>query len=157
MKMFLFNFILAMIWQALMGRITLPDFLVGFAFGYFLLWALQPLIGESGYFRKLPASFKFIAFFFAELIIANLRVAWDVLTPTAYRMPGIVGIPLEAETDAEITLLALVITLTPGSLTLDVSDDRKTLYIHSMFVDDPDRVRKEIKSGFERRVLELMR
>jgi multicomponent Na+:H+ antiporter subunit E len=157
MKMFLLNFVLAMMWQALMGRITLPDFMLGFILGYFLLWGMQPLIGQSSYFRKLPSSFKFIAFFMGELVIANLKVAWDVLTPTAYRKPGIVGIPLEASTDAEITLLALVITLTPGSLTLDVSDDRKTLYIHSMFVDDPEEVRKEIKEGFERRVLELMR
>jgi len=157
MKMLLFNFLVAMNWQALLGRISLADFMVGFALGYVVLWWLQPLIGKSSYFRKLPATARFVLFFSGELVLANLRVAWDVLTPKAYRSPGIVGIPLEARTDVEITLLSLVITLTPGSLSLDVSDDRKVLYIHSMFADDPEEVRKEIKEGFERRVLELLR
>lgn len=157
MTMFLFNIILAITWQALVGHVSLTHFCFGFVVGYVLLWWLQPLLGSSSYFRKLPATPKFIGFFFAELLMANLRVAWDVLTPKAYRRPGIVAIPLSAETDAEITLLSLVITLTPGSLTLDISDDRKTLFVHSMFVDDPERVRKEIKEGFERRVLELLR
>ena len=71
--------------------------------------------------------------------------------------PGIVAIPLEARTDDEITLLANVISLTPGTLSLDVSDDRKVLYIHAMFIDDEQQLRDEIKSGFERRLLDVLR
>ncbi len=59
--------------------------------------------------------------------------------------------------DVEITLLANLVTLTPGTLSLDVSEDRSTLFVHAMFVDDPDVLRREIKHGFERRVLELLR
>ena len=64
---------------------------------------------------------------------------------------------MEFEPFISRTFLANSITLTPGTLGLDVSEDRKTLYVHSMWVDDPDEVRREIKQGFERRVLELMR
>ena len=60
-------------------------------------------------------------------------------------------------TDLEITLLANLITVTPGSFSLDVSDDRSVLYVHAMYVDDPEALRREIKDGFERRVLELLR
>jgi multicomponent Na+:H+ antiporter subunit E len=57
----------------------------------------------------------------------------------------------------EITFLANLITLTPGTLSLDVSDDRSVLYVHGMFVEDPQQMREQIKNGFERRVLELLR
>jgi multicomponent Na+:H+ antiporter subunit E len=71
----------------------------------------------------------------------------------------VVAIPLDAKSDIEITLLANLITLTPGTLSLDVSSDRSVLYIHVMYVDndDLDEVRRKIKSGFERRVLEVLR
>lgn len=72
--------------------------------------------------------------------------------------PAIVAVPLDVEGDFSVTLLANVISLTPGTLTLDVSDDKRVLYIHSMYGgDDPDAVRREIKSGLERRVLEVTR
>ena len=54
-------------------------------------------------------------------------------------------------------MLANLITLTPGTLTLDVAPDRKSLYVHAMFVDDPEQIRAEIKNGMERRLLEVMR
>ncbi|MEL7089262.1 MAG: Na+/H+ antiporter subunit E, partial [Planctomycetota bacterium] len=82
---------------------------------------------------------------------------YDVITPAANRSPAVIGIPLDATTDAEITLLANLITLTPGTLSLDLSEDRRTLYVHAMFADDPEAFCREIKEGFERRVLELLR
>src|SRR5690606_901199 len=97
------------------------------------------------------------AYFLKEMLLANLRVAYDVITPTYYMRPAVVSIPLDARTDLEITLLAMCITLTPGTLSLDVSTDRRVLYIHAMFAEDPDALRHEIKNGFERRLLELLR
>jgi multicomponent Na+:H+ antiporter subunit E len=86
-----------------------------------------------------------------------LRVARDVVTRKTYRRPGIVAVPLDAKTDAEITVLALFISLTPGTLAIDVSDDRKVLYVHEMFITDPEEVRRQLKAGFERYVLALLR
>jgi multicomponent Na+:H+ antiporter subunit E len=71
--------------------------------------------------------------------------------------PAIIAIPLDARTDLEITLLSNLIALTPGSLGLDVSDDRSVLYVHGMFVDDPDAFCRDIKDHLERRLLELLR
>jgi len=72
--------------------------------------------------------------------------------------PGVVAIPLDARTEVEITVLSNLITMTPGSLSLDVSADRRVLYLHTMYGgDDPDRLREEIKTKFERRVLEVLR
>jgi multicomponent Na+:H+ antiporter subunit E len=90
-------------------------------------------------------------------MVANIRMAHSVITPSTTMRPGVIAIPLSAKTDAEITLLANLISLTPGTLSIDVSTDRKTLYIHAMFIDDVDTMRYEIKTGFERRLLEVLR
>lgn len=78
---------------------------------------------------------------------------------TSQVCPGVVAIPLDAHTDAEITLLANLITLTPGSVSLDLSEDRQVLYVHAMYIDggDVEAYRRSVKEGLERRVLELLR
>jgi multicomponent Na+:H+ antiporter subunit E len=68
-----------------------------------------------------------------------------------------VAIPLDARTDTEITLLANLITLTPGSVSLDVSSDRRFLYLHAMYIDDLEEFRRSIKDTLEHRVLEVLR
>lgn len=157
MRALLLNLLLALLWAAAVGSVDPAHLVVGFAAGYFVLWLARPVLGPTGYFSKLPRALGFAAFFAWELVLSNLRVAWDVLTPRAYRRPGVVAVPLEPASDLEITLLANLVTLTPGTLSLDVSPDRRTLYVHAMFVDDPEQVRRAIKDGFERRVLELLR
>lgn len=157
MKVLVANLLLAILWRLATGQPGIASLAVGFAIGYFVLWWLKPLFGETDYFRKLPQGLRFAAFFLAELLLANLRVAYDVVTPRANRRPGIIAVPLDARTDVEITLFANLLTLTPGTLSLDVSADRSVLYVHSMFLDDPEEARQKIKDGFERRVIELLR
>lgn len=157
MKIFMWNILLGLTWATMTGRFTPINVTIGFAVSYFILWFTQPVIGRSNYFLKVYQVISLVLFFLWELILANLRVAHDVLTPAHHSKPGVIAIPLDAETDTEITVLANLITLTPGTLSLDVSDDRKVLYIHAMFVEDPEALRQEIKDGFERRVLEVLR
>ena len=151
------NLLLSSIWAALQGDIDLANLATGFAFGYVILWFARPALSDTGYFGKTRAVVGFVLFFVKELVVSSLRVAWEVLTPTSYRRPGVVAVPLDLDSDIEITLLANVVTLTPGTLSLDVSADRRTLYVHGMFIDDPEQFRREIKDGFERRILELVR
>lgn len=155
--MFLLNVLLALVWVALTADFTPSNFYVGFILTYLLLGLLQPTLGTSNYFDRVRAIFNFILFFLWELILANLRVAVIVLSPRLRVRPGIVAIYLDAETPIEITLLANLITLTPGSLSLDVSTDRRVLYLHAIDIDDVEQFRQEIKSGFEARILEVMR
>jgi multicomponent Na+:H+ antiporter subunit E len=79
-----------------------------------------------------------------------------VITPGHQSRPGIIAVPLDIEEPVQITVLANLISLTPGSLSLDVSPDGTTLYVHEMFLDDPDETRRRIKEGFERLVREAM-
>ena len=155
--MFAGNLSLALVWVAMTGSFDVASFGVGFVIAYVVLYLLQGVVGRSSYFRKSILLVRFVGFYVYEVVRSNLRVAIDVVMPTSRAQPGVVAVPLEARTDAEITLLANLITMTPGSLSIDVSDDRSVIYVHSMFIDDPEAFRRTIKDEFERRVLELLR
>ena len=114
-------------------------------------------MGTQKYFVILPRIFGFILFFIYELIKANIQVAYDVITIKFYMTPGIVSVPLDVKSDLEITLLANLISLTPGTLSLDVSTDKKVLYVHSMYITDKQEFIESIKNGFEKRLLKILR
>ena len=158
MDLVIYNILLSVLWALLMGEVSVGSLTIGFVLGYFALVVLYPSTGKkSSYFQKTVQFIRFSLFFTKELIVSSYRVAMDVVKPLPLMRPGVIGIPLDAETDLEITMLANIISLTPGTLSLDVSPDRKTLYIHAMYVINPDDLRREIKDGLERRLLELLR
>ncbi len=123
-----------------------------------LLWLTAALYSKS-YFRKLPKALSLVLFFLKELIVASIEVAYDVVTVHHMAQPGIIALPLEARTDLEITFLANMISLTPGTLSIDVSEDKSILFIHALYIKggEVDAFKQSIKSGFERRLLEIMR
>lgn len=155
MSSFLLNIILALVWVALTDSYNPTNFLAGFIIGYSVIAVASN--GRGGYSRKLPQIILFVGFFLAELVVANIRVAIEVITPTLNVRPGIVEIPLDIQSELGITLLANLITLTPGTLSLEITPDKSALYVHTMYVDDPDAFRKQIKQGFERRIQELLK
>jgi multicomponent Na+:H+ antiporter subunit E len=157
MKSLLWNLALALAWVAVTGELNAGNLALGFGIGFLVLSFTAPILGMPAYVRKVVQVLNLALFFIWELILANLRVAYEVLTPGYQLRPGVIAIPLDARTDAEILLLTTLITLTPGSFSLDVSADRCELYLHAMYIDDPDQVRRQIKDGFERRVLEVLR
>ncbi|MEM9083625.1 MAG: Na+/H+ antiporter subunit E [Planctomycetota bacterium] len=157
MTLFL-NLLLALLWASMIGEFTPFNILFGFALGYFFLRiAWNRGSRTNGYFSKFVQIISFVLYFLWELVVANLRVAKQTLSPLRALNPGVLAINLEPMSDAEITLLANLITLTPGTLSLDVSADRSTLFVHFMHIDNAEDQRQEIKEGFERRVLEVMR
>ena len=152
------NIILALAWVAITGDASPTNFAVGFGLGLMILFFTRRAVGAPTYTRKVWKVTSLLLFFIRELIVANIRVAYDVITPRHHMRPGVVAIPLDARTDTEITTLANMITLTPGTLSLDVSADRRVLYLHAMYLDEDIEVfRHKIKDGFERRVLEVLR
>ena len=156
MKVLLTNLVLAIVWITLTGYFTYTNFIFGFVLGYIVIILTRPQEGCSKYIRKVPQVISFTLFFLWELTKANMKVAYDVVTPRDYMRPGIVSYKLEGESDLEITLLMNLISLTPGTLSLDVSSDRKVLYIHAMYVGETQEFRDEIRH-FECRLLEVLR
>ncbi|ELR70446.1 Na(+) H(+) antiporter subunit E [Fulvivirga imtechensis AK7] len=88
---------------------------------------------------------EMVFFFFKRFISSNIEVAHEVLTPTFYMEPAVIEVPIEVKTDHEILLLANLISMTPGTLSLDISDNKEKLYIHAMYVDNVKDFLKEIK------------
>ncbi len=157
MNLFMLNLFLALGFSAVRGQFTLTGLMTGFAVGYLALWISKPLYPDAAYFARVPRVLHLGAYFVYQLVVSNFRVMWEVITPRQNSRPGIIGIELAARTDMEIMLVANMISLTPGTLSLDISDDRRVLYVHFMFLDDPAAARHEIKEGLERRILEALR
>jgi multicomponent Na+:H+ antiporter subunit E len=153
MNLFAVNLLLALVWTVLTNSFTVFGFVSGFLIGLAALWLSQPLYGETGnYFVRIVRIVHLALYFILDLMKSSLRVAWDVLTPKDLSTPRIVEVPLDVTSDLEILLVTNLISLTPGTLSLDVSDDRKTLYVHAMFADDPEQVVSDLKNGMERMV-----
>lgn len=156
--MLLGNMLLALAWAALHGEFSVRTLLTGQVLGYLILVALVRggVLQASPYIGRVHRVAGLAAHFGWELIKANVKLALDVATPRFHMKPGIIAVPLDATEDGQILLLSMLINTTPGSVALDVSPDRKTLYVHVMYMHTPDAAREEIKQGFERRVLGLL-
>jgi len=157
MNLFAFNVLLAIGFMMVLDSFTLQSLLAGFVLGFAALWLTRSQTSQSSYFRRTFTVLNLMAFFAKALVISNLRVVWDVITPAQISQPGIVRVPLDAQTDFEIMMVANLISLTPGTLSIDLSEDRRFLYVHVMFMQDVADVRRELKQGLEKRVLEVLR
>ena len=108
-------------------------------------------------FTKIYRIIGFLFFYIKEVILANMRIAYEIITPGNNMKPGVLAIPLNLETDFEILTINNLITMTPGTLSLDISTNKKVIYIHAMYIDDPDEIRREIKAGLEKKIMEVTR
>ena len=155
--MFAGNAILALLWAMLTGSFTLLNLGVGFAVGFLILVWIGPL-RRSSYTYRLISCVKLLAFTIWELVRANLQVAWYTVSDLRGLSPAILAVPLEdGLSDLEITLLSTLITLTPGTLTLELSPDRRRLFVHFIHVREPEVSITQIKNGFEARLLKVTR
>lgn len=157
MSLIVWNFVLALVWAATTEGFTAGNFAIGMGIGFLLLHLLRGVLDSGAYLRDVRQIVGLIGFFVWELLLSNLRMAWYTVMPIDRMNPGMVDVPLEPMSDVELLVLTNLITLTPGTLTLDVSEDRRILHVHAMDARDPERVRREIKQGFERRVLGALR
>jgi multicomponent Na+:H+ antiporter subunit E len=153
----LINVLLALAWAAVTASFSLHNLLFGFLLGSAALYLIREQVGTAGHISRAARIGGLALMFLYELVLSALRVARVVLTPRLRLSPGIVAFPLTVDRDFEITLLANLITLTPGTLSVDVSDDRRTLYIHALDVPDADALRSDIARGFERKIMEAFR
>ncbi|MDM9627102.1 Na+/H+ antiporter subunit E [Rhizobium sp. S152] len=153
----LLNLLLTIAWAAVSGSTSPHNLVLGFVLGAVALLVVREPYGGAGYLRRCWAILSLILLFLKELSLSALRVAATVLSPKLTIKPGIFAFPLTVDRDFEIALLANMITLTPGTLSVDVSDDRRILYVHALDCSDPDKARRDIADGFERKIMEAFR
>ena len=151
----LLNILVGVVWYALQPSHTPGSLILGFCVGYVLLALIYRPYG-----RRSWAALAFVLFLLAAIVRSSLQVASIILRPTLRLDQGIVAIPLTVASDFEIATLATAITLTPGTLSVDVGQDaqgRQVLYVHNLVVGDPDAMRREIQEQFEQRILRFTR
>lgn len=143
-------------WAAITGAFTLPNLLLGAAFGAIAVYMLGNRRERPLLLRRLKRIGSLSALFVYELILSAFKVAALVMRPDMMSRiaPAIVAFPLRATSDAEITLLANMITLTPGTFSIDVSPDRRFLYVHALECRDRGELVRSIAKGFETKVIE---
>ena len=141
--------LLAILWLLLVNTLNLGHILLGL----FLGWAIVHLCGTFlltvPKVRKPLGLLLFIGKVFYDIVVANLQVVKLVLGPKAKLQPGFVEIPLELTDDLAISILASVITLTPGTCSADLSADRRILLVHGIDVPDPQALVADIKARYE--------
>jgi len=149
--------VLALIWASITGNFSLPNILLGIAVSIFALFFIRKEFAPPVYLLKIQRAFSLALLFLYELALSAFRVSALVLSPNlkSKLKPGIIAFPLRVTTDVQITLLANLITLTPGTLSIDVSKDRKFLYVHAISVPDKQALIDDIANGFEAKIIEV--
>jgi multicomponent Na+:H+ antiporter subunit E len=142
MSYFALNLLLAFVWMFLYGDFSIGSFLVGFAIGYLALLFSRSFLGNDQYVRSIQGIVRLVAIFLYELVVANLQLARDILRPVPPFKPGFISFNVRDLPPTETVLLANMISLTPGTLTVDSDDDGHTLYIHSVYAQDPEKLRR---------------
>ncbi|MCZ4089924.1 Na+/H+ antiporter subunit E [Sinorhizobium psoraleae] len=154
MKFLAINLIFTIIWGAISSSFSPANLILGFLAGALSLALIRRELQPVTYPIRPLRVLLLMLLFFKELAVSATKVAILVMQPKMVLKPGIFAYPLMLKSDFEITLLANLITLTPGTLSVDVSDDRKTLYVHALDCADPGALRQDIARGFERRIRE---
>lgn len=141
---------LAIFWYVFFPVYGAADLFIGFAIGTFAL-----SVYHRSYGKRIWWLISYLLFVAWEIVLSTAKLTWWIFHPKLDFHPGIVAVPLTLDTDFEITVLVTMITLTPGTASIDLRKDKKgryVVYIHSFFVKDPDSFRHEIKDNFERRL-----
>ena len=152
----LLTLLLAVVWTLLQNQVSAGMVVFGVILGIII-----PLITKN-WWPDRPRGFRIIKMAFYvllvlwDIVVANVQVAWIVLTkPNSKLRPAWVVVPLDLKQPEAITILAGTITLTPGTVSADLSDSGHSLLVHTLHTEDPDGVRDDIKQRYERRLKEI--
>jgi multicomponent Na+:H+ antiporter subunit E len=139
------NLLLAIVWMFLFGDFSLPSMVVGLGLGFVAIAVSRPVLGSQRYVRSVAGVFRLLVGFTRELVTANLHLARDILRPEPPFRPGFVRFDIRDLGPTETVLLANLVSLTPGTLTVDVDDEGFTLYLHTLYAQDPQAVRAGVR------------
>ena len=149
------NLLLSLFWLLVTGSYTVNNFLLGFILGLLLVYLLRSVLPGRFYIITLYKVIKLIWVFLIELIKANIDVIRIVLQPSLKNEPAFFTYNTDLKTDWQVVLLSNLITLTPGTIVLGLSDDRTKIYIHAIDFGEKEEEIEGIKSSLEKVVREV--
>ena len=153
---FILNLLAALGFAWAVGTFSLLTLVGGFFIGYCLITAYCLTKQTSDYHLRLLHAIWLFFYFHYELVTSSIKVLKDIVTPKQSSKPGFVAMELTAETPLEIFFTANLISLTPGTLSIALSDDHRTLFVHAMFVDNAEATIASLKH-FESVILRAFR
>lgn len=153
----LLHFSLAFLWMFLSGRMNASGFIIGFLLGALAILMMRRFFNGRLYLERVWAVMKLCILFLKELILANIAVVKVVLKPKLDMQPAFFKYETALTAEWELTLLSSLITLTPGTVVVHISDDNKYLYIHAIDAADIEETVASIRNSFERAILEVSR
>lgn len=151
----LINLALALLWMFIGSNFTVPAFTTGYLLGLLSVYILRGFLPGSFYLKRVYAIIRLTFIFIIELIKSNIEVVKIVLRPKIEVKPAFFAYPCELEDEWAVSLLSALITLTPGTLVVAISDDRSILYIHALDIEDTESEIKSIKESFEHPIEEV--
>ena len=151
----LINMFIAFLWMFLQDEWSVLSFFSGFLVGLLIVFSLRRFFKKRFYLWTFFAVIKLVLVFTRELISSSVLVVKQIMRPKINITPGIFRLETELETDLEITLISMLITLTPGSVVLDVTPNNEALYVHAMDIpESSDAVKKSVKA-FEKAIKDV--
>ncbi len=152
----LLTLILAVVWTLLQNEVSAGMVVFGILLGIIIPWGTSVWWPDTPHGFRMGKMLTYSLVVMWDILVANIEVAWIVLTvPNSKLKPAWIVIPLDLREPEAITLLAGTITLTPGTVSADLSDEGHSLLVHVLHTDDPDGVRDDIKTRYERRLKEV--
>lgn len=149
------NLIISFMWMFLSESYTFMTFIFGYILGALLLLLLNRFFPGRYYLKPLYKFSVLFLIFIRELILSNIDIVKLVYKRNPDFEPGIFAMPIDVKKNWEITLLANLITLTPGTLSVAISDDQTQIFIHAMHIDDIEESIDDIKNTFEKAIMEV--
>lgn len=150
MHFFALNLVLAIVWLFLTGAFTTANLLFGLVIGFAVLGLAQPYLGSGGYIGSVRCFFRLLRVFLKEIVVANFHLARDLLRKDLPFTPGFIRFDTEGRLSrAQLAVLANMISLTPGTLSMDTDEEGRVLYIHSVYARDPDATRADFMRFLE--------
>lgn len=153
----LINLFIAGLWMFLQDEASFLTFFSGYLVGLFIVFCLRRFFQKPFYLFTFLALGKLLLIFIYELLISSLFVIKHIVRPIVNIKPGIFRVETDLEGDLEVTLLSLLICLTPGSVVMEVTPDGKTLFVHALHIPESKPSVLKSKAVFEKAIKDVTR
>lgn len=154
---FVVNLVIAGVWMFLQQTLAWENFVVGYFIGLLVMYFAVRRLNSPLYMQYVLAFIKLAVIFLLEVVRSGVRVSYLILHPSLPVSPGLVAVPLDVTSDEAITVFAGMITMAPGSISVELSDDRRFLYVHALEASDPHKAAAFFKNAFERHIMEVFK
>ncbi|WP_017812733.1 MULTISPECIES: Na+/H+ antiporter subunit E [Paenibacillus] len=151
------NLLIAVVWMSLHTTWDALNFIIGYMIGLLLIFAMKRFFPDDFYGHKVWAVWKLLLLFFWELIKSSVVVLRHIVSPRLNINPGILTHRTDLTSDWELTLLSTLVTLTPGTILIEVSREQQLVYIHAIDIQDEDKMSEDIRNTFEKAIKEVTR